>query len=436
MHDTASFASLCFSEAYGSPGKVVVDIGGLDVNGTLRNFFVERGMKYICIDMESHPSVDIVIKPGEKLTFENQSVDLIVSTSSFEHDPLFWMTFKEMCRIVKLGGFIYINAPSNGVYHCHPGDNWRFYADAGQALAYWSGVQISNEDIFPVKVLESFHVLPLNDIWIDFVCVWERVNEKETDIVLSDLPVGKLEQLINRKCKIHRKFKQNNYNKDSPNFIDNNINNILNDIHSKLKIKYGSFNDEVPEQKMVVRYLTGNEKILEIGGNIGRNSLVIYYILKTQNNHNFVVLESDPHISKQLEENRVLNKFNFHIENSALSKRKLIQKGWDTVVSDVLLPGYKEIKTISLDELNKKYNINFDTLVLDCEGAFYYILMDMPEILDNINLIIMENDYHNIEHKNYIDSILNERNFYVDYNEAGGWGPCQSQFFQVWKRKN
>lgn len=227
-----------------------------------------------------------------------------------------------------------------------------------------------------------------------------------------------------------------NYNINSPNFIDNKINNILNDIHSKLKIKYGSFKEEVPEQKMVVRYLTGNEKILEIGGNIGRNSLVISYILQKQNNNNFVVLESDPLISRQLEENRRLNKFNFHVENSALSKRKLIQKGWDTIVSDVLLPGYKEIKTISLDELNKKYNINFDTLVLDCEGAFYYILMDMPEILNNINLIIMENDYHNIEHKKYIDSILNERNFYVDYNEAGGWGPCQSQFFQVWKRKN
>ena len=82
-----------------------------------------------------------------------------------------------------------------------------------------------------------------------------------------------------------------------------------------------------------------------------------------------------------------------------------------------------------------KYNIQFDTLVLDCEGAFYYILMDMPEILTNVNLIIMENDYNDITHKNYIDSVLKQHNFYVDYVEAGGWGCCYNNFYEVWKRK-
>ena len=59
--------------------------------------------------------------------------------------------------------------------------------------------------------------------------------------------------------------------------------------------------------------------------------------------------------------------------------------------------------------------------------------MDMPEILNNINLIIMENDYLDIDHKNYINSIL-ERDFYVDYSEGGGWGPCSGYFYEVWRR--
>jgi FkbM family methyltransferase len=214
---------------------------------------------------------------------------------------------------------------------------------------------------------------------------------------------------------------------------NNDINSKINDIHSKLQIKYGSFRDELPEQKMSVRYLTGNEKVLEIGGNIGRNSLIIGHILKDKNN-NFVTLECDEGISNQLKENRDLNNMTFHIENSALSKRKLIQRGWDTIVSDVLLPGYKSVNTITLEQLRNKYNIDFDTLVLDCEGAFFYILLDMPEILDNINLIIMENDYHNINHKKYIDDVLKQHNFYVDYSESGGWGPCYNNFFEVWKR--
>ena len=215
---------------------------------------------------------------------------------------------------------------------------------------------------------------------------------------------------------------------------ERDINNKIANIHSKLKIKYGNFNEEFPEQKMAIRNLTGNEKVLEIGGNIGRNSLIIGQILKENNNTNFVTLESDPNIAKQLQENRDLNNLNFFIESSALSKRKLIQKGWDTVESDTLLEGYKLINTITLDELYAKYNIIFDTLVLDCEGAFYYILTDMPEILNNVNLIIMENDYLDITKKQYIDNVLITNHFYRDYYEPGGWGTCYKNFFEVWKK--
>ena len=117
-----------------------------------------------------------------------------------------------------------------------------------------------------------------------------------------------------------------------------------------------------------------------------------------------------------------------------MSKTKLIQNGWDTIRSDVLFDGCKWVNTITLDDLKNKYNICFDTLILDCEGAFYYILMDMPEILDNINLIIMENDYHNMSHKNYVDEILIKNKFYIDYAESGGWGCCSCFFFEVWKK--
>jgi FkbM family methyltransferase len=205
-------------------------------------------------------------------------------------------------------------------------------------------------------------------------------------------------------------------------------------LHSTLKLDFGSFEDEYPEQLMAIRYLKGDERVLELGGNIGRNSLIIASILNSKGNNNFVSLESDTNISKQLIHNRDLNSLDFFVENAALSNRNLIQQGWITVVSDVLKPGYKKINTITLEGLYVKYGIRFDTLILDCEGAFYYILMDMPEILNNVNLIIMENDYLDLTHKEYIDSVLKENGFYVDYSEAGGWGPCQPRFFEVWKR--
>ena len=156
--------------------------------------------------------------------------------------------------------------------------------------------------------------------------------------------------------------------------------------------------------------------------------------MNEKNNKDFVSLEASYDISLQLTHNRDINSLNFYIESSALSKRKLIQKGWETIESEIILDGYSDVKTITLNELYSKYNINFDTLILDCEGAFYYILMDMPEILNNIKLIIMENDYWDINKKMYIDNILRMNGFYVDYSKEGGWGPCYNNFYEVWKK--
>jgi FkbM family methyltransferase len=221
--------------------------------------------------------------------------------------------------------------------------------------------------------------------------------------------------------------------------VDTNLSQ-LKQIHSKLRLKHGTFDDEFPEQLMAVKYLTGNEKVLELGGNIGRNSLIIGYILAQRGSNSLVTLECDTRISEKLKENREINGMDFYIENSALSQRKLIQKGWNTIISDTVLEGYKSVNTITLSELMEKYKIVFDTLIIDCEGAFYYILKDMPDILNNIKLIITENDYRDINHKNYIDTILKENNFYVDYFEKGSQEaldlkfPCYLNFYEVWKR--
>ena len=211
MHDTAMISGQAFCSTYGDKNFTVVDVGGLNVNGSLRNFFEEKGMKYICVDIEEDKSVDVVIKPGDRFPFETGSIDLVVSSSCFEHDPCFWITFKEICRIVKKDGYIYVSAPSNGVYHCHPGDNWRFYSDAGQALAYWSGYKYGNEEIYPVKVIETFHILPKKDMWTDFVCVWKRVDTVDKEILVSQDIInnrGKMEKYLNDNgIKITKKFK-------------------------------------------------------------------------------------------------------------------------------------------------------------------------------------------------------------------------------------
>ena len=222
--------------------------------------------------------------------------------------------------------------------------------------------------------------------------------------------------------------------------IDESIIKELLNHHKSLKIKYGSFAEELPEQILAIMFLKGDEKVLEIGGNIGRNSLIISSILN--NSSNLVVVESDKDIAKQLQENKNINNFHFQIIDKALSNRQLIQKDWNCIESNVLLQGYKNVDTISYDDFKLQYNIDFDTLVIDCEGAFYHILLDMVDILQNIKTILIENDFHDHNHKIYVDKILKEHNFNMIYalplpnpNNCSKFKHTRSEFYQVWKKE-
>jgi FkbM family methyltransferase len=210
----------------------------------------------------------------------------------------------------------------------------------------------------------------------------------------------------------------------------------LENIHAKLRLSYGSFRDEYPEQRLAAEYILGHEKVLEIGGNIGRNSIVIGSMLNDHNNTNLVTMECCESIATQLIENRNQNDLLFHVENSALSTTKMYQVDgdWNTVKSETPIEGHLELSTITFDQLEKKYSIQFDTLILDCEGSFYYILKEMPNILQNIDLIIIENDFTDITHKEYVDKCMKENGLVRIYWEHGGWGPCQEFFYEVWRR--
>lgn len=247
--------------------------------------------------------------------------------------------------------------------------------------------------------------------------------------ITIQLPNGEVQRFNDSKCVLvdFRNGTVSSFDNDAQTAM-----RILKAHHQDIHLLGGTMNDEVPEQLMAVRYMTGSERVLEIGGNIGRNSLIISKILTDSSQ--LVILESDPEIANALTNNLRVNGSRAHVEPSALSLRPLVQQGWNTFVSEDLPPGFKRIKTLSVAQLRDKYKIAFDTLVIDCEGAFFYILLDMPEILEGVKLIIMENDYTDMTCKRSVDQTLANHNFFPDYNEAGGFGPCQPWFFQVWRR--
>src|SRR5271166_2305785 len=169
MHDTAYKIAGKFLELYWKPSnRVIVELGSNSVNGSIRDH-QPPGSKYIGVDIEAGPSVDVVLTDPHKLPFADYEADCTISSSTFEHISFFWELFLELCRITKPGGYIYINAPSNGEFHRYPADYWRFYPDAGQGLAEWA-----NHSGIDVTLVESFVANRISDHWNDFVAVFQR----------------------------------------------------------------------------------------------------------------------------------------------------------------------------------------------------------------------------------------------------------------------
>jgi FkbM family methyltransferase len=198
-----------------------------------------------------------------------------------------------------------------------------------------------------------------------------------------------------------------------------------------LKLVTWSFNEEKIEQLMSATFLDPTDVVLEFGGCIGRNSMIISSVLN--DSKNLVVLESNPEYSNVLLQNKVLNNFNCNIESAALSDVPLIQSGWVTK-QGTEQEGWAPVKTITYDELQAKYNKKFNVLVIDCEGAFYNVLKAYPQILEGIDKIQLENDWQSKEDGEYVHQILKEHGFSVIYSHGEGWGHYADCFWQFLRK--
>lgn len=204
-------------------------------------------------------------------------------------------------------------------------------------------------------------------------------------------------------------------------------------IHSCIELLIGSMAEEYPEQLLAVQYVRPDATVLELGGNVGRNSCAIATLLT--DDRRLVSVESFHETAKQLRQNRDHNELSFHVEAAALSRVPLAQHGWITVPYDTIVPsGYTPVNTIPFAALEAKYELTFDTIVADCEGALAQILRDEPTMLKNITMLIVENDYTAVADKEFVDKMLAEYGLTVVESQAGGWGAFQSCFYQVYQR--
>lgn len=219
----------------------------------------------------------------------------------------------------------------------------------------------------------------------------------------------------------------------------------IEDVNERLKglqnwILYGySISDpEWEEQLMAMTYLDPKDRVLELGSNYGKNTCLIASLL--ENDRNLITLETCQDYIPGLEYNRNCNHFQFQIEPSGISRKKLIQKRWITTQWELdTLPDsdYFWVPTITWSELKKKYPIDFNVLVADCEGALYYILQDEPDFFDGFEKILVENDYIRMEQYEFVKNKMKEKGFVNVFNQPGGlnWHCCKDCFYQAWIRK-
>lgn len=153
---------------------------------------------------------------------------------------------------------------------------------------------------------------------------------------------------------------------------------------------------EKEEQMLVNKYISPDASVLELGARYGTVSCLISKILKDPTKH--IAVEPDSSVISALERNKRVNGGKFRIYNGVVSKHSYDLNFIDSSFKHYEYGTYttrsenSSIKNMSLNELQKMYDIEFDTIVADCEGFFCDFVDENPDILKNVKLLIYEQD--------------------------------------------
>ena len=130
-------------------GQPVLEVGSLDINGSVRQFFTD--CDYTGVDLAPGPGVDVVCA-GQDLAWPDGSFGTVITTECFEHNPYWQMTFDHMLRVCRPGGLMIMTCATtgraeHGTARTTPSDSpltvargWHYYQNLTQAdfERHWS----------------------------------------------------------------------------------------------------------------------------------------------------------------------------------------------------------------------------------------------------------------------------------------------------------
>lgn len=102
---------------------------------TMRRDWVPHAARYIGTDLEPGLDVDVVADVHRlSQHFASEEFDAVISTSTFEHVKYPWVAALEIAKVLKPGGYFFIQTHHTFVVHAYPNDYWRFTTDGLKAL--------------------------------------------------------------------------------------------------------------------------------------------------------------------------------------------------------------------------------------------------------------------------------------------------------------
>lgn len=89
----------------------VLEVGSLDINGSVRSFF--SNCDYIGIDIAFGKGVDLVSE-GQNYDAPDASFDVVISCEAMEHNPYWKETMANMIRLARPGGLVIMSCATLG----------------------------------------------------------------------------------------------------------------------------------------------------------------------------------------------------------------------------------------------------------------------------------------------------------------------------------
>lgn len=175
MHDSVMTFGTETLIAADVQAKSVLEVGSMDVNGSLRGHVLALGpSSYVGVDFMAGTGVDVVCDAGHlEQRFGNESFDVVISTEMLEHAEDWRSAILAMKRVLRPGGVFLLTARGPGFpLHGYPHDWHRFTVpDFRRMFADFEICAIREDPQHPGVLLLARKPLAWHSVSLADICV-------------------------------------------------------------------------------------------------------------------------------------------------------------------------------------------------------------------------------------------------------------------------